>query len=44
MYQKVNIFVCLERLDEVLEVLEEFKEYVFLESSVYVLMGRIYKW
>ncbi|CAF2156684.1 unnamed protein product [Brassica rapa subsp. trilocularis] len=43
MYQKANILVCLERLDEALEVLEELKEYAPSESSVYALMGRIYK-
>ncbi|XP_010526443.1 PREDICTED: cell division cycle protein 27 homolog B isoform X2 [Tarenaya hassleriana] len=43
MYQKANILVSLERLDEALEVLEELKEYAPCESSVYALMGRIYK-
>ncbi|KAM7274723.1 hypothetical protein ACFE04_016589 [Oxalis oulophora] len=43
MYQKANILVSLERLDEALEVLEELKEYAPRESSVYALMGKIYK-
>lgn len=43
MYQKANILMSLERFDEALEVLEELKEYAPRESSVYALMGRIYK-
>ena len=43
MYQKANILVSLERLDEALQVLEELKEYAPRESSVYALMGKIYK-
>ncbi|OVA20244.1 Tetratricopeptide repeat-containing domain [Macleaya cordata] len=43
MYQKANILVSLERFDEALEDLEELKEYAPRESSVYALMGRIYK-
>ena len=43
MYQKANILVSLERFDEALENLEELKEYAPRESSVYALMGRIYK-
>lgn len=43
MYQKANILMSLERLDEALEVLEELKEYAPRECSVYALMGRIYK-
>ncbi|KAJ4953531.1 hypothetical protein NE237_030363 [Protea cynaroides] len=43
MYQKANILYSLERLDEALKVLEELKEYAPRESSVYALMGRIYK-
>ncbi|XP_071722429.1 cell division cycle protein 27 homolog B [Rutidosis leptorrhynchoides] len=43
MFQKASIFASLERLDEALEVLEELKEYAPSESSVYALMGRIYK-
>ncbi|KAJ4837287.1 Cell division cycle protein 27 B [Turnera subulata] len=42
-YQKANILVSLERFDEALEVLEELKEHVPRESSVYALMGKIYK-
>ncbi|XP_042486142.1 cell division cycle protein 27 homolog B-like isoform X3 [Macadamia integrifolia] len=43
MYQKANILHSLERLDEALKVLQELKEYVPRESSVYALMGKIYK-
>lgn len=43
MYQKANILVSLEDLDGALEDLEELKEYVPHESSVYALMGKIYK-
>ncbi|XP_024020675.1 cell division cycle protein 27 homolog B [Morus notabilis] len=43
MYQKANILVNLESFDEALEVLEELKEYAPRESSVYALMGKIYK-
>ncbi|KAL5977571.1 hypothetical protein ACLOJK_041469 [Asimina triloba] len=43
MYQKANILMSLEKLDEALEVLEELKEYVPRESSVWALMGKIYK-
>ncbi|XP_062090877.1 cell division cycle protein 27 homolog B [Humulus lupulus] len=43
MYQKANILMNLEDFDEALEVLEELKEYAPRESSVYALMGRIYK-
>jgi anaphase-promoting complex subunit 3 len=43
MYQKANILVSLESFDEALEVLEELKEYAPRESSVYALMGKIYK-
>lgn len=43
MYQKANILVSLERFDEALEALEELKEYAPRESSVYALMGKIYK-
>ncbi|XP_020536417.1 cell division cycle protein 27 homolog B isoform X2 [Jatropha curcas] len=43
MYQKANILVSLEYFDEALEVLEELKEYAPRESSVYALMGKIYK-
>ena len=44
MYQKANILVSLENFDEALEVLEELKEYIPRESSVFALMGNIYKW
>ncbi|KAH8505221.1 hypothetical protein Peur_045335 [Populus x canadensis] len=43
MYQKANILVSLESFDEALDVLEELKEYAPRESSVYALMGKIYK-
>jgi anaphase-promoting complex subunit 3 len=43
MYQKANILMGLERFDEALEVLEELKEYAPYESSVFALMGNIYK-
>ena len=43
MYQKANILVSLENFDEALEVLEELKEYIPRESSVFALMGNIYK-
>ncbi|KAL5572582.1 hypothetical protein UlMin_022179 [Ulmus minor] len=43
MYQKANILMFLENFDEALEVLEELKEYAPRESSVYALMGKIYK-
>ncbi|CAI0425560.1 unnamed protein product [Linum tenue] len=43
MYQKANILVSMESFDEALEVLEELKEYAPRESSVYALMGKIYK-
>lgn len=43
MYQKANILVSLECFDEALEVLEELKEFAPRESSIYALMGIIYK-
>ncbi|KAF5952352.1 hypothetical protein HYC85_010296 [Camellia sinensis] len=43
MYQKANILVNMENFDEALKVLEELKEYAPHESSVYALMGKIYK-
>ncbi|KAE7996460.1 hypothetical protein FH972_001183 [Carpinus fangiana] len=43
MYQNSNILVSLEKFDEALEVLEELKEYIPRESSVFALMGNIYK-
>ncbi|XP_030473195.2 cell division cycle protein 27 homolog B-like isoform X1 [Syzygium oleosum] len=42
-YQKANILMSLEKLDKALEVLEELKEYAPRESSIYALMGKIYK-
>lgn len=42
-YQKANILVSLENLDEALEALEELKEFAPRESSIYALMGKIYK-
>ncbi|KAK4747336.1 hypothetical protein SAY87_026373 [Trapa incisa] len=43
MYQKANILVSLECFEKALEVLEELKEYAPRESSIYALMGIIYK-
>lgn len=43
MYQKANILASMEDFDGALEVLEELKEYAPRESSVYALMGKIYK-
>ncbi|XP_065849813.1 cell division cycle protein 27 homolog B isoform X2 [Euphorbia lathyris] len=43
MYQKASILMSLESFEEALEVLEELKEYAPRESSVYALMGKIYK-
>ncbi|XP_040941589.1 cell division cycle protein 27 homolog B isoform X1 [Gossypium hirsutum] len=43
MYQKANILMSLEKFDEALEVLQELKGYAPRESSVYALMGKIYK-
>ncbi|XP_068652292.1 cell division cycle protein 27 homolog B-like [Aristolochia californica] len=43
MYQKGNILLSLEKFDEALKVLEQLKEYVPRESSVWALMGKIYK-
>ncbi|KAK3041184.1 hypothetical protein RJ639_028663 [Escallonia herrerae] len=42
-YQKANILVSMGNIDGALEVLEELKEYAPRESSVYALMGKIYK-
>lgn len=42
-YQKANILVSMEMFDEALQVLEELKEYAPRESSIYALMGKIYK-
>ncbi|PWA84802.1 CDC27 family protein [Artemisia annua] len=43
MYQKANILVSMEDFDGALQVLEELKEYAPHETSVYALMGKIYK-
>ncbi|KAL5697576.1 hypothetical protein ACHQM5_028702 [Ranunculus cassubicifolius] len=43
MYHKANILSSLKRFGEALENLEELKEFAPHESSVYALMGRIYK-
>ncbi|KAG9456605.1 hypothetical protein H6P81_001113 [Aristolochia fimbriata] len=43
MYQKGNILLSLEKFEEALSVLEQLKEYVPRESSVWALMGKIYK-
>ncbi|KAM0005795.1 putative tetratricopeptide-like helical domain superfamily [Helianthus debilis subsp. tardiflorus] len=43
MYQKANILASMEDYDGALVVLEEHKEYAPQESSVYALMGKIYK-
>lgn len=43
MYQKASILISLEKFDEALDVLEELKECAPRESSVYALMGNIYR-
>ncbi|XP_072962662.1 cell division cycle protein 27 homolog B-like [Typha angustifolia] len=43
MYQKAQILLSLEKYDEALEELDQLKEYVPRESSLYALMGKIYK-
>ncbi|KAG5553669.1 hypothetical protein RHGRI_011534 [Rhododendron griersonianum] len=43
LYQKANILVSIEKFDEALKVVEELKEYAPQESSVYALMGKIYR-
>lgn len=43
MYQKANILLSLEQYDEALQDLEQLKEYAPRESSVWALMGKIYK-
>ncbi|KAL8113227.1 hypothetical protein AgCh_020520 [Apium graveolens] len=43
MYQKANILASMGNFHEALDVLEELKEYAPRESSVYALMGRLYK-
>ncbi|KAF9617955.1 hypothetical protein IFM89_039248 [Coptis chinensis] len=43
MYQKASILASLERYAEALKQLEDLKEFSPHESSVYALIGRIYK-
>nr|CAD1831302.1 unnamed protein product [Ananas comosus var. bracteatus] len=43
MYQKAQILISLERYEEALEELEHLIEFAPRESSVYALMGNIYK-
>ncbi|KAK7266700.1 hypothetical protein RIF29_19351 [Crotalaria pallida] len=43
MYHKASILMSLEKFDEALEVLEELKQCSPSESSIYALMGNIYK-
>ncbi|KAL2335320.1 hypothetical protein Fmac_016533 [Flemingia macrophylla] len=43
MYQKANILMSLSNFDEALDVLEELKQCAPDESSVYALMGNIYR-
>ncbi|XP_076935417.1 cell division cycle protein 27 homolog B-like [Bidens hawaiensis] len=43
MYQKAIILVTMQEFDDALNVLQELKEYAPHESSVYALMGKIYK-
>lgn len=43
MYQKANILLSLERCEEALNNLEQLKEFAPRESSIYALMGKIYK-
>lgn len=43
MYEKASILVNLERYDEALKVLKQLIEFSPRESSVYALMGKIYK-
>ncbi|KAL8228762.1 hypothetical protein R6Q57_013662 [Mikania cordata] len=43
MYQKANILASMEEFDGALNVLEELKEHAPHESSVYALIGKIYK-
>ncbi|CAD5191219.1 unnamed protein product [Musa acuminata subsp. malaccensis] len=42
-YQKANILVSLERYDEALKELDQLSESAPHESSIYALMGKIYK-
>ncbi|KAJ0648816.1 putative tetratricopeptide-like helical domain superfamily [Helianthus annuus] len=44
MYQKATILLTMEEFDDALTALEELKEYAPHESSVYALMGKIYKY
>lgn len=43
LYQKANILLSLERYDEALMNLDQLKECAPQETSVYALMGKIYK-
>ncbi|KAJ0989787.1 hypothetical protein J5N97_008143 [Dioscorea zingiberensis] len=43
LYQKANILLSLERYDEALMNLDQLKECAPRETSVYALMGKIYK-
>ncbi|XP_020526332.1 cell division cycle protein 27 homolog B isoform X2 [Amborella trichopoda] len=43
MFQKANILFSLGRFDEALKDLEQLKEFAPRESSVYALMGKVYK-
>ncbi|KAK8940497.1 hypothetical protein KSP39_PZI010583 [Platanthera zijinensis] len=43
MYEKANILVSLDRYEDALKVLKQLIEFSPRESSVYALMGRIYK-
>ncbi|XP_020239897.1 cell division cycle protein 27 homolog B [Cajanus cajan] len=43
MYQKANILMSLSNFDEALDVLEDLKQCAPDESSVYALMGNIYR-
>lgn len=42
-YQKANVLMSEERYHDALEVLEQLKEVAPRESSVFFLMGKIYK-
>lgn len=42
-YNKATILISLENFDEALDVLEELKESAPRETSVYALMGNIYR-
>ncbi|KAK8936428.1 hypothetical protein KSP40_PGU009008 [Platanthera guangdongensis] len=43
MYEKATVLVSLERYEDTLKVLKQLIEFSPRESSVYALMGRIYK-